>query len=98
MQPADKDQFRGVCRGSFAQLYVVQTTGRGFAMFLRGILEEAPNAVRMIGDHQLQRQVGRVPNPNTFTHGTSAQRARCFDVGFDTGKIGLCDTFLAERL
>ena len=37
MQPADKDQFRGVYRGSFAQLYVVQITGWGFAMRLRGI-------------------------------------------------------------
>jgi hypothetical protein len=37
VQPADKDQFCGVCHGSFAQLYVVQTTGWGFAMRLRGI-------------------------------------------------------------
>ena len=53
MQPADKDQFRGVYRGSFAQLYVVQITGWGFAIRLRGDLEEALNAVRMIGDDHL---------------------------------------------
>ena len=64
----------------------------------RGDLEEALNAARMIGDDHLQRQAGRVPNPHTFTHGTSAQRARWFDVGFDTGNIGRCDTFAAERL
>ncbi|MDG1451008.1 MAG: neutral zinc metallopeptidase [Ascidiaceihabitans sp.] len=64
----------------------------------RGDLEEALNAARMIGDDHLQRQAGRVPNPHTFTHGTSAQRARWFDVGFDTCNIGRCDTFAAERL
>ncbi|MDC1275631.1 neutral zinc metallopeptidase [Ascidiaceihabitans sp.] len=64
----------------------------------RGDLEEALNAARMIGDDHLQRQAGRVPNPHTFTHGTSAQRARWFNVGFDTGNIGRCDTFAAERL
>jgi predicted metalloprotease len=64
----------------------------------RGDLGEALNAARMIGDDHLQRQAGRVPNPHTFTHGTSAQRARWFDVGFDTGNIGRCDTFAAERL
>ena len=64
----------------------------------RGDLEEALNAARMIGDDHLQRQAGRVPNPHTFTHGTAAQRARWFDVGFDTGNIGRCDMFAAERL
>ena len=64
----------------------------------RGDLEEALNAARMIGDDHLQRQAGRVPNPHTFTHGTSAQRARWFDVGFDTGNIGRSDTFAAELL
>ena len=64
----------------------------------RGDLEEALNAARMIGDDHLQRQAGRVPNPHTFTHGTSAQLARWFDVGFDTCNIGRCDTFAAERL
>ena len=67
-------------------------------LFERGDLEEALNAARMIGDDHLQRQAGRVPNPHTFTHGASAQRARWFDVGFDTGNIGRCDTFAAERL
>lgn len=64
----------------------------------RGDLEEALNAARMIGDDHLQRQAGRVPNPHTFTHGTSAQRARWFDRGYDTGNVGQCDTFAAQRL
>jgi|TARA_B110000977_G_scaffold33986_1_gene45270 hypothetical protein len=64
----------------------------------RGDLEEALNAERMISDDHLQRQAGRGPNPHIFTYGTSAQRARWFDVVFDTGNIGRCDTFAAERL
>lgn len=64
----------------------------------RGDLEEALNAARMIGDDHLQRQAGRVPNPHTFTHGTSEQRTRWFDTGYATGNVGRCDTFAAERL
>ena len=64
----------------------------------RGDLEEALNAARMIGDDHLQRQAGRVPQPHTFTHGTSAQRARWFNLGFDTGQVSQCDTFAADRL
>ncbi|MGC3938877.1 KPN_02809 family neutral zinc metallopeptidase [Roseobacter sp. EG26] len=64
----------------------------------RGDLEEALNAARMIGDDHLQRQSGRVPQPHTFTHGTSEQRARWFERGFDSGQIGSCDTFGAQQL
>lgn len=64
----------------------------------RGDLEEALNAARMIGDDHLQRQAGRIPQPHTFTHGTSEQRARWFDRGFDSGRVGECDTFAATRL
>ncbi|APE44694.1 hypothetical protein BOO69_15730 [Sulfitobacter alexandrii] len=64
----------------------------------RGDLDEALNAARKIGDDYLQRQAGRVPQPHTFTHGTSEQRARWFDRGFDSGQVADCDTFAAERL
>ncbi|MHA6264624.1 KPN_02809 family neutral zinc metallopeptidase [Arenibacterium sp. CAU 1754] len=64
----------------------------------RGDLEEALNAARMIGDDHLQRQSGRVPQPHTFTHGTSEQRSRWFQRGFDTGDVNACDTFGARRL
>ena len=53
----------------------------------RGDLQEALNAARMIGDDHLQRQAGRVPQPHTFTHGTSEQRARWFETGYDSGLI-----------
>lgn len=58
-----------------------------------GDIEEAVNAARMIGDDHLQRQAGRVPQPHTFTHGTSAQRAGWFTTGYRSGRVESCDTF-----
>ncbi len=63
-----------------------------------GDLDEALNAARRIGDDHLQRQAGRVPQPHTFTHGTSEQRSRWFATGYDSGQMGACDTFGAEQL
>lgn len=64
----------------------------------KGDLQEALNAARKIGDDHLQRQAGRVPQPHTFTHGTSEQRARWFARGYETGRVGQCDTFAARQL
>jgi predicted metalloprotease len=63
-----------------------------------GDIEEAMAAARQIGDDTLQRNAGRVPQPHTFTHGTSEQRMRWFYEGYRTGNIGACDTFAAQRL
>lgn len=63
-----------------------------------GDIEEALNAARMIGDDHLQKRAGRVPQPHTFTHGTSKQRASWFTKGFKSGDINSCDTFSARRL
>lgn len=63
-----------------------------------GDLKEALNAARMIGDDHLQKRAGRVPNPHSFTHGTSEQRARWFARGYEGGEMARCDTFGAERL
>lgn len=64
----------------------------------RGDLAEALNAAKQIGDDTLQRRAGRVPQPHTFTHGTSAQRQRWFKAGFDSGDPNVCDTFGTRRL
>ncbi|WP_127114616.1 KPN_02809 family neutral zinc metallopeptidase [Shimia sediminis] len=64
----------------------------------RGDLQEALNAARMIGDDHLQKRAGKVPQPHTFTHGTSAQRARWFQRGYDSGDLERCDTFATNRL
>jgi len=63
-----------------------------------GDLQEALNAARMIGDDHLQKRSGRVPQPHTFTHGTSEQRARWFGTGYKSGQIASCDTWNADRL
>ena len=63
-----------------------------------GDLEEALAAAAAIGDDRLQRQAqGRVA-PESFTHGTSAQRARWFQRGFAGGAVRDCDTFAASAL
>ena len=63
-----------------------------------GDLEEALTAATAIGDDRLQKQAGRQVNPETFTHGSSAQRVRWFRKGFDTGRLDACDTFSTDRL
>jgi predicted metalloprotease len=63
-----------------------------------GDLERALTAATAIGDDRLQKQAGREVNPETFTHGTSAQRVRWFRKGFDTGRFEACDTFSASEL
>ena len=71
---------------------------KGKQLLEAGDLEEALTAATAIGDDRLQKQAGVQVNPETFTHGTSAQRARWFRRGFDTGRLGACDTFSAPDL
>ena len=63
-----------------------------------GDLEEALQAATAIGDDRLQREAGRQVVPDSFTHGSSAQRVRWFKVGFEGGKLADCDTFRAAKL
>jgi predicted metalloprotease len=63
-----------------------------------GDLEEALKAAEAIGDDRLQKQAGMDVDPETFTHGTSAQRMRWFKRGYDTGSLEACDTFSAGTL
>lgn len=63
-----------------------------------GDLDEAINAARQIGDDTLQRNAGQRVSPHTFTHGTSEQRSRWFQTGYQSGDLQACDTFGTERL
>jgi predicted metalloprotease len=63
-----------------------------------GDLEEAINAASAIGDDRLQKQAQGFVVPDSFTHGTSAQRVKWFRKGFETGDINQGDTFAAEEL
>jgi len=62
----------------------------------QGDLESALRAAAAIGDDTLQKQAQGYVVPETFTHGTSAQRTQWFRSGFDSGKLQSCDTFRAE--
>ena len=63
-----------------------------------GDLEQGLNAASAIGDDRLQKMSrGRVV-PESFTHGSSAQRVRWFRRGLESGDIGQCDTFAQSRL
>ncbi len=63
-----------------------------------GDIDEALNAAAAIGDDRLQRQARGGVNPESFTHGTSAQRVRWFKRGYESGAIDQCDTFSANPL
>jgi predicted metalloprotease len=58
-----------------------------------GDVDEALNAASQIGDDTLQRNASGHVSPETFTHGTSAQRVRWFKRGIESGDLQQCDTF-----
>jgi len=58
-----------------------------------GDVEEALNAASKIGDDTLQRETQGTVVPDSFTHGTSAQRVKWFKAGLDSGQVASCDTF-----
>jgi len=64
----------------------------------QGDVEEAMNAAAKIGDDALQGARGGAVVPESFTHGTSAQRQRWFGTGIKTGSVKACDTFSARDL
>ncbi|QHE87578.1 KPN_02809 family neutral zinc metallopeptidase [Hydrogenophaga sp. BPS33] len=63
-----------------------------------GDVEEALNAAAAIGDDALQRKSQGQVVPDSFTHGTSAQRQRWFNAGLQSGNVQSCDTFKAGTL
>jgi predicted metalloprotease len=63
-----------------------------------GDIESAMNAAAKIGDDALQRASSGTVRPDSFTHGTSEQRARWFNTGLQTGSVKSCDTFSTRQL
>ncbi len=64
----------------------------------QGDVESALNAASKIGDDALQKRSQGYVVPDSFTHGTSAQRVRWFTTGLKTGSVQACDTFNASNL
>jgi predicted metalloprotease len=64
----------------------------------QGDVEEALNAATQIGDDTLQKHSRGTVVPETFTHGTGAQRVAWFKRGLQTGSVNQCDTFAAREL
>jgi predicted metalloprotease len=63
-----------------------------------GDVEEALNAASMIGDDRMQRRSRGYVTPDSFTHGSSTQRVRWFTRGLESGDMGQCNSFQADRL
>jgi len=63
-----------------------------------GDIDEALGAASAVGDDRLQREGQGYVVPDSFTHGTSEQRARWFRRGFDTGDVKMGDTFSSREL
>ncbi len=63
-----------------------------------GDIEEALNAASAIGDDRLQKQAQGYAVPDSFTHGTSAQRTRWFKRGLDGGSLKQCNTFESRSI
>jgi len=58
-----------------------------------GDIDEALNAATQIGDDTLQKKSQGYVVPDSFTHGTSAQRSNWFKRGYQQGRVDACDTF-----
>ena len=63
-----------------------------------GDIEEALNAAHQIGDDMMQKRTQGHVVPDAFHHGTSAQRMRWFQRGYESGDIAACDTFGGDSL
>jgi len=78
----------------FAGIWGHYTAQKG--LLEQGDLEEALNAAKQIGDDTLQRRAQGYVVPESFNHGTSAQRMKWFKRGFDSGKLQDCDPFNSQ--
>lgn len=77
----------------FAGLWAHQAQKMGIILLEPGDLESAIHAAEAIGDDHIQKQAQGYTVPDSFTHGTSAQRSYWFNKGFQTGDIRQSDTF-----
>lgn len=75
----------------YAGIWANKTDEKG--MLEEGDIDEALNAATQIGDDRIQKRSQGYVVPDSFTHGTSAQRSAWFKRGYQSGKLEACDTF-----
>jgi predicted metalloprotease len=63
-----------------------------------GDVDDALGAAAAVGDDHIQRQTTGSVHPETWTHGSAAERSAWFKRGFDAGTLAGCDTFKASTL
>ena len=80
----------------FAGIWGYFTKQKG--LLERGDLEEALNAATKIGDDAIQKRTQGYVVPESFNHGTSAQRKRWFRRGFESGRLDQCNSLSAKDL
>jgi uncharacterized protein len=82
----------------FAGVWANRVSGLQEVTIESGDIEEALNAASAIGDDRLQRQSQGYVVPESFTHGSSAQRVEWFTRGYQSGEISNCDTFAGQTV
>ena len=63
----------------------------------QGDIQEGLNAASSIGDDRLQMETQGYVSPDSFTHGTSAERVQWFSAGLHSGEISSCNTFATNQ-
>lgn len=82
----EADCFAGIWGHTTEQRHIIDSSD----------IESALGAASAVGDDRLQRMATGHISPETFTHGTSAQRIHWFKQGFDSGDLRTCNTFKSE--
>lgn len=99
---AVRTELQADCFAGLWVRYASQTTDAQGNTLLKPItqndIKSALSAASAVGDDHIQGMSGRRVNPDTFTHGTSAQRQKWFYTGYSTGDLNRCDTFNAASL
>ena len=72
--------------------------GDRFGTIERGDIDEAVNASRAVGDDILMEKAGRAPMPDSFTHGSAAERSEWLVRGMQSGQMADCNTFAEAGL